>query len=224
MCTSNTGFGESGDASVSSVFHSGTSDLRDCSMQSSDKVCNFCHKRGHLWKFDCVAFKAKSKDYGAEQYVWPCLCLIIAGKSLMLFHLLHQMVLFCWWEVRRKCQLRFCVTAWDFFIQASVLSFSEESDTGCSVPVLGSTDLFQGKVASCCASGTASWGHWCCAKIPFLPAVFSSCRKMVRSVLYSLRRFISVLVFWKLIILTRVRAFHFFFTCWNNLMPSTTSH
>lgn len=27
---------------------------------------------------------------------------------------------------------------------------------------MGSTDLFQGKVASCCASGTASWGHWCC--------------------------------------------------------------
>ncbi len=36
-------------------------EARDRGIRNSDKVCNFCHKKGH-WKADCYALKSKSKQ------------------------------------------------------------------------------------------------------------------------------------------------------------------
>lgn len=42
---------------VYSPAYSGRNEVKDRSKRSSDKVCNFCHKKGHL-KADCYALKA----------------------------------------------------------------------------------------------------------------------------------------------------------------------
>lgn len=59
---------ESSEAGGVSYFaHSGKSsggDVREHGVRSSDKICNFCHKKGN-WKADCYGLKVKSKQNGA---------------------------------------------------------------------------------------------------------------------------------------------------------------
>ncbi len=60
----NSSFAESAKASGTwpSVFPAKT-EVRDRTLRNSEKVCNFCHKKGH-WKTDCYALKAKNKRVG----------------------------------------------------------------------------------------------------------------------------------------------------------------
>ncbi|KAF7654547.1 hypothetical protein LDENG_00068490 [Lucifuga dentata] len=141
----------------------------------SNKVCSYCHKRGH-WKSDCYALKSKNQQTGSDTNVKPAMSVApvmeqvsVPGpsvcnsdlKSYLLFITegfvslvgSHQKVLV---KILRD------TGAFDSFIVASVLPFSEDTYTGSFIPVLGMalnviqvplhkimlySDLFQGELS-----------------------------------------------------------------------------
>lgn len=139
----------------------------------SEKVCNYCHKRGH-WKNDCYALKSRPKQ--AFPRANPVMCAAsvtdqeLAGitgegnselKSYLPFITEGVVSL-----VGSKEQVRIKILrdtgAFDSFIAAATLPFSNDTFLGSSVPVVGMglkvlnvpqhkmmlhCDLFQGEVS-----------------------------------------------------------------------------
>ncbi len=145
-------------------------------LRGSDRVCNFCHKRGH-WKADCNMLKSRPKSsmFGA-QAKGVCMSASVppAGGGLRLVRgdgdaaaldpyrpfIREGFVSMVGSQTKVPVTILRDTAAFDSFILAGVLPLSDESDTGCSVPVRGidlnvllvpmhkvmlSCDLFQGE-------------------------------------------------------------------------------
>lgn len=146
----------------------------------SDKVCTYCHKKGHL-RADCYSLKAKTKQGPVGRPNGVCLAVSI-GKPQTLNALSEDdkgnypsaefetflpfvsdgYVSLVGSEVKVPVKILRDTAAFNSFIQASVLPFSVESETGGHVPVLGMgmtelqvplhnimlhCDLFQGQIS-----------------------------------------------------------------------------
>ncbi|XP_014893175.1 uncharacterized protein LOC106950677 isoform X2 [Poecilia latipinna] len=127
--------------------HSGGSFL-DRSNHDLDKICNYCHRKGH-WKKDCALLKSRNKN---ETRVKPAAASVFvsvphkvaevsfSGKSDLSSYkpfLLEGQVSLVGRDVKAPVTILRDTGAYDSFILASVLPFSDDSDTGLSIPVLG---------------------------------------------------------------------------------------
>ncbi len=55
-----------------STVESGKAGVIGRNTRTSDKVCNYCHKKGH-WKSDCYVLKTKARPTDAAQAKGACL-------------------------------------------------------------------------------------------------------------------------------------------------------
>ena len=159
----------------------GKPDFKEHNTRKSDKTCNYCHKKGHF-KADCFALKAKTRQGGpAGQPKGACLAVSVPKTHSVQVESVNEHVKGVPGELESflpfvsdghvslvgsdfKVPVKILrdTAAFDSFIQASVLPFSEESHTGCFVPVLGMgmkvlqvplhkmmlySDLFQGQIS-----------------------------------------------------------------------------
>ncbi|XP_030294105.1 uncharacterized protein LOC115594274 [Sparus aurata] len=154
-------------------------DMRFRGVRGAEKICNFCHKKGH-WKVDCYVLKAKAKQ--PMTHVKGA-CMAVSAPEVHGVHLNNGVlqrdvaagelnaflpfvssgfVSLVGSDEKVPVKILRDTAAFDSFIQASVLPFSEKSDTGLTIPVLGVgmqilqvplhniqlfSDLVQGQVA-----------------------------------------------------------------------------
>ena len=169
-------FGERLEGTLGSyVGRFGKTDPKERNGRGFEKTCGYCHKKGHF-RADCYALKARtSQGSSAGQPKGACctvslpsgpavsvtdqsesvpavfLPFISDGYVSLVGDSLKVLV-----KILRETQ-----TAFDSFIQASMLPFSNESHTGCWVPIVGmemkvlqvplhkvvlQSDLFQGEL------------------------------------------------------------------------------
>lgn len=134
----------------------GKSDFREHNTRKSDKICSYCHKKGHF-KADCFALKAKTKQSGPAGQPKGARLAVSVPKTLsiqvesvdehvkdvpgelesFLPFVSDGHVSLVGSDCKVPVKILRDTAAFDSFIQASVLPFSEESHTGCFVPVLG---------------------------------------------------------------------------------------
>ena len=142
----------------------------------SDKICNYCHKRGH-WRRDCYAFKSRTKQAGASVNPKPAMFVApvseLASGELKpqvsspelesyLPFITEGFVSLVGSEEKVHVKILRDTGAFDSFILASTLPFSDDTYMGSFIPVLGMglkilrvplhkmmlfSDLFQGEVA-----------------------------------------------------------------------------
>uniref|UniRef100_A0A3B5QLU2 Gypsy retrotransposon integrase-like protein 1 n=1 Tax=Xiphophorus maculatus TaxID=8083 RepID=A0A3B5QLU2_XIPMA len=114
-----------------------------------DKICNYCHRKGH-WKKDCALLKSRNKNGNQVKPAALAASVLnvsnkmtevpFAGKPDLSSYkpfLMEGEVSLIGSDVRVPVTILRDTGAYDSFILASVLSFSDESDTGLSIPVLG---------------------------------------------------------------------------------------
>lgn len=145
-----------------------------------DKVCHFCQRKGHI-KRDCFAFKSRYKPGGAPASPKPAMCAAPVGEQLAgvsqgeskpgvsctelisyLPFIREGSVSLFEGGKQVAVQILRDTGAYDSFIVASTLPFSDITDTGARIPVRGmgmeilcvpqhkmwlSCELFQGEVA-----------------------------------------------------------------------------
>ena len=177
LSTRDSGFGGHAETSYNPVNPS-RSDMKDRSMRNLDKTCNFCNKKGHF-KADCYALKARTLPTGTAQPRGACLAVPVPKLSPVVNDVQEEVPLLGKWDsfllfvsndfvslagsdVKIPVKISCDTAAFDSLIHASVLPFSEKSDTGCTVPVVGMgmkilqvplhdvmlySELFQGKAA-----------------------------------------------------------------------------
>ncbi|XP_013877073.1 uncharacterized protein LOC106526898 [Austrofundulus limnaeus] len=142
---------------------------RDRFSREANKVCNFCHKQGH-WKNDCFALKARTKNCG----VTPVLCAtsvkqkvegfvgVKPGLESYLPFITEGFVSLVGSKDKLRVRILRDTGAFDSFIVASTLPFSDVTYVGSNIPVqdMGMNvlsvprhkitllcDLFQGEVS-----------------------------------------------------------------------------
>lgn len=121
--------------------------------RESNKVCNYCHKRGH-WRRDCYALKSRLKHTESSftpkpaMFVAPVLEDLTAGteagpqvagvglKSFKPF-ISDGVVSLVGSDKKVRVKILRDTAAFDSFILTSVLPFSDETYTGSFIPVLG---------------------------------------------------------------------------------------
>lgn len=114
--------------------------------READKICNYCHKRGH-WKNDCYALKLRSRQAGGGSNPSPVMCAAVVGapqeaevpsglKSYLPFITEGCVSLVGGGEQVRIKILR-DTGAVDSFILAAALPFSDKSSLGSCIPVVG---------------------------------------------------------------------------------------
>lgn len=137
-----------------SPAYSGRTEMLDRSTRRADKVCSYCHKKGHL-RADCYALRAKSRHPGG-QVKGACVAVSVSkvpvlrsegegvqqrvlsgGLDAFLPFVSDGFVSLVGSDKKVPVKILRDTAVFDSFIQGSVLPFSKESDTGSSVPVLG---------------------------------------------------------------------------------------
>lgn len=146
----------------------------------SDKICNYCHKQGH-WRRDCYALKSRTKQTGASGNPKPMMfvapvaeqaselssCEVkpqVSSPELQSYlpFITDGFVSLVGSDERVRVKILRDTGAFDSFILASALPFSDDTYMGSFIPVLGMElkvlrvplhkmmlfcDLFQGEVA-----------------------------------------------------------------------------
>lgn len=132
-----------------------TAQRRDCSFRDSEDTCHFCHKKGH-WKKDCAALKSRSRHYGDRvkpaAVAAPVSSVLVVdqqGEGLpsvvmskpdltsYLPFISDGHVSLIGSEEKVPVVILRDTGAFDSFVLESTLPFSEETDTGAFIPVLG---------------------------------------------------------------------------------------
>ncbi len=166
--TYSTNFGERADPGVVSyTIHLGKPDTKERSVRGFEKSCNYSHRKGHL-KADCYALKVKAKQTGpVGQPKGACCTVPITHAPTVQMESVKKNVTPIPGELESflpfvsddhvslvgsgdsvPVKILHDAAAFDSFIQASVLPYSEESHTGCCVPVFEyGNESFAGPVA-----------------------------------------------------------------------------
>ncbi|XP_043964972.1 uncharacterized protein LOC122826755 [Gambusia affinis] len=127
-----------------------THSFSDRSNRDLDKICNYCHKKGH-WKKDCGLLKARNKNGTQVKPAALAASVSLTASNKMVEvpfaeksdlssykpFLMEGQVSLVGSDIRVPVTILRDTGAYDSFILASVLPFSDESDTGLSIPVLG---------------------------------------------------------------------------------------
>ena len=127
----------------------------DRSVRESEDVCHFCHKRGH-WKRDCAARKSRHSRYGEQvkpaALAAPVSSIVVADQlgdelpsvvlskpdlSSYLPFISEGHVSLTGSEEKVSVVILRDTGAFDSFVLGSTLPFSEATDTGSFIPVLG---------------------------------------------------------------------------------------
>lgn len=145
-----------------------------------EKICHYCQKKGHL-KRDCFALKSRHKQSGALVNPKPAMCAApvaeqvadisggelkqqVCNPGLESYLLFIRDGFMSLGEDNKQVRVKVLhdTAAFDSFVLASALPFSDETDTGTLIPVLGmgmtifqvpqhkmmlSCEFFQGEVA-----------------------------------------------------------------------------